>query len=94
MGIRSFIFAERPDLHQQANQIFSADWPEFIFHDPVADQYMGRVREFFEDMSLLLVDGDDQIVAGGVGRPGAMGRHCRQAAWRLRRCIEAGSGTA
>ncbi|MGI5485427.1 GNAT family N-acetyltransferase [Microtetraspora malaysiensis] len=69
MGIRSFIFAERPDLHQQANKIFSADWPEFIFHDPVADQYMGRVREFFEDMSLLLVDGDDQIVAGGWGVP-------------------------
>ncbi|WP_206642020.1 hypothetical protein [Nonomuraea polychroma] len=69
MDIRAVVFAERPDLHQQADHIFGADWPEFIFHHPVADQYLERVREFFKDLSLLLVDGDDRIVAGGWGVP-------------------------
>ncbi|MFI7706858.1 GNAT family N-acetyltransferase [Nonomuraea sp. NPDC049480] len=69
MDIRTFVFAGRPDLHRQADTIFSADWPEFIFHDPVADRHMARVREFFQNLSLLLVDGDDQIVAGGWGVP-------------------------
>ncbi|MFI1094080.1 hypothetical protein [Streptomyces sp. NPDC020917] len=69
MDLRTFAFDDRPDLHGQAGEIFSAGWPEFIFHDPVADQQMGRVREWFGALNLLLVDGEDQIVAGGWGVP-------------------------
>ncbi|MDX3228458.1 GNAT family N-acetyltransferase [Streptomyces sp. ME19-01-6] len=69
MDLRTFVFGARPDLHERAHEIFSADWPEFIFHDPVADQYMARVREWFGELSLLLVDDEDQIVAGGWGVP-------------------------
>lgn len=69
MELRTVVFADRPDLHPQADEIFGADWPEFIFHDPVADQHMGRVREFFPHLGLLLVDEHDRIAAGGWGVP-------------------------
>ncbi|MYS20215.1 MULTISPECIES: hypothetical protein [unclassified Streptomyces] len=69
MDLRTFAFDDRPDLHGQAEEIFSAGWPEFIFHDPVADQQMDRVRQWFGELNLLLVDGEDQIVAGGWGVP-------------------------
>lgn len=44
MDIRTFVFAGRPDLHRQADTIFSAGWPEFIFHDSVADRHMARTH--------------------------------------------------
>ncbi len=69
MDLELFVFDHRPDLHEQADGIFSAGWPEFIFHDPVADVRMSRVREWFGELSLLLVDGEDRIVAGGWGVP-------------------------
>ncbi|AQZ67024.1 unnamed protein product [[Actinomadura] parvosata subsp. kistnae] len=67
MDLSPVVFADRPDLHEQADTIFSADWPEFIFHDPVADQYLDRVREYFRQLSLLLLDDDGRIAAGGWG---------------------------
>lgn len=70
MDLQTFTFDERPDLHAQAEEIFSAGWPEFIFHDPLADSRMDRVRKWFGELNLLLVDGaDDRIVAGGWGVP-------------------------
>jgi GNAT superfamily N-acetyltransferase len=69
MELRTVVFADRPGLHPQADEIFGADWPEFIFHDPVADQLVGRVREFFPHLSLLPVDEHDRIAAGGWGVP-------------------------
>jgi hypothetical protein len=69
VDLRTFAFDVRPDLHEQADEIFSAGWPEFIFHDPVADAQMGRVRQWFGELNLLVVDGADQIVAGGWGVP-------------------------
>lgn len=69
VDMRTFVFAERPDLHRQADEIFGSDWPEFIFHDPVAGRYLEGVREYVPEPQLLLVDGDDRIVAGGWGVP-------------------------
>ncbi|MGW3351594.1 hypothetical protein ACWDA3_50560 [Nonomuraea rubra] len=69
MDLRPVVFADRPDLHEQANTIFSAGWPEFIFHDRIADRYLERVQAFFAHLSLLLLDADDQIAAGGWGVP-------------------------
>jgi hypothetical protein len=48
---------------------FGPGWPEFIGHDPVADQHMPRVREAFIDYSLVLVASDNEVVAGGWGVP-------------------------
>ncbi|MBA4862966.1 hypothetical protein H1V43_16515 [Streptomyces sp. PSKA54] len=69
MDLTTAVFNDRPDLHEQADEVFSAGWPEFIFHDPVADRHMGRVREWFGELSLLLVDGANRIAAGGWGVP-------------------------
>jgi predicted GNAT family acetyltransferase len=69
VDLRTFAFDDRPDLHEQAEEIFSAGWPEFIFHDPIADRQMDRVRQWFGVLNLLLVDGEDRIVAGGWGVP-------------------------
>ncbi|WP_445396146.1 hypothetical protein ACSMX9_21535 [Streptomyces sp. LE64] len=69
MDLRAFAFDDRPDLHAQAEAVFTAGWPEFVFHDPVADRHMDRVRQWFGEWNLLLVDGADRIVAGGWGVP-------------------------
>ncbi|MFB7224334.1 hypothetical protein [Streptomyces sp. NPDC056227] len=69
MDLRTLVFDARPDLHEQADEIFNAGWPEFVFHDPVADQQMGQVRQWFAELNLLLVDHEDRIVAGGWGVP-------------------------
>jgi hypothetical protein len=67
--LRTFLFDERPDLHHQVEEVFGADWPEFVFHDPVADGQMDRVRQWFGELNLLLVDDEDRIAAGGWGVP-------------------------
>jgi len=59
---------ERHDLEDQARQAFRVRWPEFIFHDPVADAYVERVGEYFASWDLWLVD-EDSVVAGGWGVP-------------------------
>ncbi|MGW1143653.1 hypothetical protein ACWD6I_01050 [Streptomyces sp. NPDC002454] len=69
MDLRAFPFDDRSDLHERAEEIFSTGWPEFIFHDPVADQRMDRARRWFGALNLLLVDAADRIVAGGWGVP-------------------------
>jgi hypothetical protein len=61
--------AERPELTDDLAKALEGGWPEFIFHDPVAKQYLGRVGELFADLDLVLLDQDGQIVAGGWGVP-------------------------
>jgi hypothetical protein len=57
VNLRAQLFDDRPDLHAQAEVIFSAGWPEFIFHDPAADRHRDRVRAWFGALNLLLVAG-------------------------------------
>ncbi len=59
--------AERPDLLERLP--FGAGWPKFIFHDPVASRLMPTVEREFADLNLVLLDGNDAILAGGWGVP-------------------------
>ena len=59
---------DRHDLDEQARDAFRAVWPEFIFHDPVAAEYIGRVRAYFPRFDVLLLD-HGQVVAGAWGVP-------------------------
>jgi hypothetical protein len=34
--------SDRPDLDEQAGAAFRGEWPEFIFHDPVTAEFIGR----------------------------------------------------
>ena len=60
--------SERPDLEDEAAAAFRVKWPEFIFHDAFAKQYMPRVAEFFPQYDVLLLD-EQRVVAGGWGVP-------------------------
>ena len=72
--------AERHDLDEQARAAFLPTWPEFIFHDPVAADYIGRVEAYFPRFDVMLLD-DGEVVAGGWEVPvrwdGTNGRSSR-----------------
>jgi GNAT superfamily N-acetyltransferase len=57
--------SEHPELEVQVEG-FRGEWPEFIFHDPVAAAHVGRVSEYFPQYDVLLLSGDE-VVAGGWG---------------------------
>ena len=59
---------DRHDLDGQAREALRTVWPEFIFHDPVVPEYIGRVETYFPQYDVLLLD-DGQVVAGGWGVP-------------------------
>jgi GNAT superfamily N-acetyltransferase len=59
---------DHPDLGGQARDALRTFWPEFIFHDPVVPEYIGRVETYFPQYDVLLLD-DGQVVAGGWGVP-------------------------
>ena len=58
----------RPDLDEQARAAFRVVWPEFIFHDPIASEYIDRVETYFPQFDVLLLD-DGEVVTGGWGVP-------------------------
>ena len=48
---------------------FGPGWPKFIFRDPVAKRLMPTVERLFADFSLVLLDDEGEVVAGGWGVP-------------------------
>ena len=60
--------SERRDLEERARAAFRPGWPEFVFHDPVAAQYLSRVEAYFPAFDVLLLDEGDPV-AGGWGVP-------------------------
>jgi hypothetical protein len=59
---------DRHDLDDQARDALRTVWPEFIFHDPVVPDYIGRVEAYFPQYDVLLLD-EGQVVAGGWAVP-------------------------
>jgi hypothetical protein len=60
--------SDRHDLDEQARDAFRAVWPEFIFHDPISSEHIGRVETYFPQYDVLLL-GAGQVVAGSWGVP-------------------------
>jgi GNAT superfamily N-acetyltransferase len=60
--------ADRHDLDEEVRHAFRPGWPEFIFHDPVSSEHIGRVETYFPQYDVLLLD-QGQVVAGGWGVP-------------------------
>jgi GNAT superfamily N-acetyltransferase len=60
--------AERHDLDDEVRAALRQVWPEFIFHDPLAPQYLDRVETYFPRFDVLLLS-DGAVVAGGWGVP-------------------------
>jgi GNAT superfamily N-acetyltransferase len=65
--------AERFDARSwpddQLDTLFGGAFPAFITADQVAKQYIGRVREWFPELNIILVDDDQVPVATGWGVP-------------------------
>ena len=58
--------SERHDLEKDAEAAFRPTWPEFIFHDPVSDEYIKRVELYFPYYDVMLLE-DGKVVAGAWG---------------------------
>jgi GNAT superfamily N-acetyltransferase len=58
---------EWPD--EQMRLLYDGAFPPFITADKVAAQYIGRIREWFTDLYINLVDEDEVPVATGWGVP-------------------------
>lgn len=60
--MRLFSHAERPELVQRRGEL-GDPWPEFMYHDPVANAHWDRQYEEFPDLQLYLMDEDDRYLA-------------------------------
>ena len=58
-------YARRPDLVGAARQLNGSVWPEFMFHDAVADRLWHRLEGTFGDYQTMWVDDDEHVVAVG-----------------------------
>lgn len=54
---------------EQTADLYSDGFPAFIIADKLAKQYIGRVREWFPEWNLTLVDADQDPAATGWGIP-------------------------
>jgi hypothetical protein len=67
------VTAERTDAREWSDEqmadLFSDGFPAFISADKLAGQYFGRVREWFPEWNLTLVDTEQNPVAAGWGIP-------------------------
>ncbi|MEU6077704.1 hypothetical protein [Micromonospora sp. NPDC047074] len=59
----------RPRPGDQMDRLFAGGWPAFITADRQAARHLGRVREVFADLELVLLDGDGDLVAAGWAVP-------------------------
>jgi hypothetical protein len=58
-------YAQRPDLLDDARRLNGSVWPEFMFHDAVADRLWDRLEGTFTDYQTMWIDADDHVVAVG-----------------------------
>jgi len=56
--------ADRPDLAEQGRAALLPGWPQFILHDQVSVDLIGRAAEYFPEFDVRLLD-DGEVVAGG-----------------------------
>ncbi|MGV9223491.1 hypothetical protein ACWDPF_12515 [Streptomyces albogriseolus] len=59
----------RPWDEAHLKELFGEGFPVFVTADRLVKNYIGRVREFFADLDLMLVDEDGVPVASGWGVP-------------------------
>lgn len=60
--------SDRPDLDEQSKAALLPVWPEFIFHDQISTELMGRVADWFPQYDIRILE-DEEVIAGGWGVP-------------------------
>jgi hypothetical protein len=67
------LLVERSDSRawtdEQMEILFSEGFPKFITADLAVKEYIGRVREYFPHLDVMLIDENDTPVASGWGVP-------------------------
>jgi GNAT superfamily N-acetyltransferase len=94
MGVELYSFAERPDLrdHPSRNDLFDV-WPEFLLHDPVMNEHMGRLRADVAELQTIVYDpAADRVVAEGNTVPVRWGGRPEPGGidWAMRQRFEEG----
>lgn len=59
----------RTDLDEQAADLFSGSWPEFIFHDLGVKPFLDRRAAYFADWDFYALDPQGRLVGAGSGVP-------------------------
>lgn len=55
---------DRPDYRDLVATVSEVAWPEFMFHDPVADEHWGKLYQFFPAYQFALLDQQTQQIMG------------------------------
>ncbi|WP_256642657.1 hypothetical protein [Streptomyces murinus] len=76
-------FDAREWAEGQLEELFGEGFPEFVGADRLVERYIGRIREWFAELNLVLVDERGVPVAAGWGDTGPLGREGGGAAARL-----------
>lgn len=61
--------SSRPWPQAQLDALFAEGFPAFITADQVVKKYIGRVRDYFADLDLMLIDESGEPIAGGWAVP-------------------------
>jgi len=65
--VRVLSLADDPSLSERLP--FGPGWPKFVFEDELARRLMPIAERLFGSLSLVLLDDEDAIIAGGWGVP-------------------------
>jgi GNAT superfamily N-acetyltransferase len=68
-GHRLVRIVDEPALWEPADEMCGASWPEFMLHDPVAEQYWDRLRDDWPAFQLVLADEAGEIAAASQAAP-------------------------
>lgn len=68
-GLSAEVMHARPRSEQDLAALFEGGWPAFIEADPLAAEYLPRVRERSADLEIVLVDDDGLLIAACWGVP-------------------------
>ncbi len=60
---------KRPDLIDETDRMCSGAWPEFMVHDPVANQFFNRAYDTFPEYQSVLLDEAGKVIACGNAIP-------------------------
>jgi len=57
---------DRYDLFKEQDAVCEEVWPEFMLHDPVANEYWMQFVELFKDYQILIMDGDNILAVANT----------------------------
>ena len=60
--------SDRPDLAEQSRAALLPVWPEFVFHDQVSSDLMGRAAECFPQCDIRILE-HGEVIVGSWGVP-------------------------